>query len=117
MPGYILFLHRDSQSMNGLSPEAMAQMLKDFGTWTAKMREDGRYVGSDRLTEATKTVSAKGTQFAVTDGPFAESKEIVGGYYHITAKDFAEACEVAKGYPMLKHGGRVEVRQIFEMQN
>jgi hypothetical protein len=115
MPSFILLLHRNSQSMSDLSPEATAQLLKDFGTWTAKMRSEGRYVGSDRLTEAVKTVSAKGGQFAVTDGPYAESKEIVGGYYSITAKDFAEACEVAKGYPMLKHGGRVEVRQIFEM--
>ncbi len=51
----------------------------------------------------------------VLDGPYAEAKEIVGGYYLITAKDYDEACEVARGVPTLTYGGSVEVREVDEV--
>ncbi len=51
----------------------------------------------------------------VTDGPYAESKEVVGGFFIIAAKDYEEACKIAQGCPHLKHYGRVEVRQIDKM--
>lgn len=77
------------------------------------MRAEGRYVGGDRLTNDARSVAAPAGRTVVTDGPYAESKEIVGGYFSITAASFDEACAVAAACPSLKYGGRVEVRQIF----
>jgi hypothetical protein len=115
MPGYILLLYSDHGQFDGVAPDAMMQMVKDFGAWVDKMRAEKRLVGGDRLNDVVQSVARKDGRIIVTDGPYAESKEIVGGYFSITAKDLAEASEVARGCPSLKYGARVEVRQIFEM--
>ena len=51
-------------------------------------------------------------QVRVVDGPYAEAKEVVGGYFLIEAADYDEAVEISKGCPHLKYGGRIELRQI-----
>ena len=62
-----------------------------------------------------KILRDKNGKVTVTDGPYAESKEIVGGIFIIAAKDYDEACTIARGCPHLKYYGRVEVREIEKM--
>lgn len=57
----------------------------------------------------------KGKQKAVTDGPYAESKDLVGGYTVVEAKDLAHAAELSKGCPIFESGGLVEVRPVMQM--
>ena len=57
----------------------------------------------------------KGSQKVVTDGPYAEAKDVVGGYSLIEAKDLAQAVEISKGCPILEVGGSVEVRPVMQM--
>lgn len=116
MPNYMLFLHEDQGQFDGRSHDEMMRIIKEYGAWATKMREEKRFVGGEKLAdEAGKVLRSKQGKIVVTDGPYAESKEVVGGYFAITAKDYAEACEVAKECPHLKYGGRVEVRAIHEL--
>ena len=116
MPKYMLFLHEDQGQFDGRSRDEMMKVIKEYGAWAAKMREEKRFVGGEKLADDTgKVLRPKGSKIVVTDGPYAESKEIVGGYFAITARDYDEACTIAKACPHLKYGGRVEVRQIHEL--
>lgn len=116
MPNYMLFLHEDQGQFAGRSDDEIMRIIKEYGAWAAKMREQKRFVGGEKLTEdAGKVLRNKGGKIVVTDGPYAESKEIVGGYFAITAKDYAEACVIAQECPHLKYGGRVEVREVHQL--
>ena len=84
--------------------------------WTDRIRAEGRHKAGDKLTDdAGKIITAQGGRASVTDGPYAESKEVVGGYYIVTASDYEDACQLAASCPHLKFGGRIEVRQIEKM--
>ncbi len=116
MPNYMLFLHEDQGQFDARTQDEMMKVIKEYGAWAAKMREEKRFVGGEKLADdAGRVLRSKGGKIVVTDGPYAESKEIVGGYFAITARDYDEACKIAKECPHLKYGGRVEVRQIHEL--
>lgn len=116
MPKFMLLLHEDQGQFDGRAPDEQVRVTKEYMAWATKMREEKRFVGGEKLTDdAGKVLRPKGGKIVLTDGPYAESKEIVGGYFAIHARDYAEACEIAKQCPHLKFGGRVEVRQIHEL--
>jgi hypothetical protein len=116
MPKYLLFLHEDQGQFDDRSQDEMMRIIQEYGAWAQKMRDEKRFAGGEKLTEdAGKVLRSKGGKIVVTDGPYAESKEVVGGYFAISARDYAEACEIAKECPHLKYGGRVEVREIHEL--
>jgi hypothetical protein len=116
MPKYVLFLHEDQGQFDGRSSDEMMRVIKEYGAWAAKMREEKRFAGGEKLANDTgKVLRPKGGKIVVTDGPYAESKEIVGGYFAITAHDYDEACKIAHECPHLKYGGRIEVRQVHEL--
>jgi len=116
MPNYMLLLHNRLDRPRPSSPDEFAAMMKAYMAWTDKIRAEGRHKGGQKLAEnAGKIMRSDGGRVTITDGPYAESKEIVGGFYVISAKDYKEACQVAEGSPHLKYGGRIEVREIEEM--
>ena len=116
MPNYMLFLHEDQGQFDGRAHDEMMRIIAEYGAWAGKMRDEGRFVGGEKLDDdAGKVLRPKGGKIVVTDGPYAESKEVVGGYFAIKARDYAEACEIAKACPHLKYGGRIEVRQVHEL--
>jgi hypothetical protein len=116
MPNYMLLLHRISDQPLSSSPDEMMAITKDYMTWAEKMRAEGRLKGGDKLTnDAGKVMRVKDGRVTVTDGPYAESKEILGGYFAISAKDYDEACSLAESCPHLRYGGRIEVRQVEQM--
>ena len=116
MPNYMLFLHEDQGQFDGRAPDEMMRIIEEYGAWAETMRDAKRLAGGEKLTDdAGKVLRPKAGKIVVTDGPYAESKEIVGGYFAITAKDYAEACEIAKECPHLKYGGRIEVREVHQL--
>jgi hypothetical protein len=116
MPNYMLFLHQNSNQPRPSSPDDIMAITKAYMSWADRMRTEGRLKGGDKLTfDAGKVMRAKDGKVTVTDGPYAESKEIVGGYFTISAKDYDEACRVAESCPHLGYGGRIEVRQVDQM--
>ena len=115
-PNYMLLLHNGLSRPAPSSPDDFAAMMKAYMVWTDKIRTEGRLKAGQKLADdAGKIMRANGGRVTITDGPYAESKEIVGGFYVISAKDYKEACHVAEDSPHLKFGGRIEVREIQEM--
>ena len=116
MANYMLFLHRNSSRPAPRSPDEMMAMTKAYMGWADRMRAEGRLKGGDKLTDDPGKVMRPGDgQVTVTDGPYAESKEILAGYFMISAKDYDDACHVAESCPHLGYGGRIEVRQVDQM--
>ena len=96
------------------SPELWKKHMMKWKTWMEGLGSQGRFVSGQPLNEDGSVI--RGKKKVVTDGPFAESKEIVGGYLMIKAKDLKEAVELSKGCPLLEHDGIVEVRELQELK-
>lgn len=107
-----LFLYRGGEASR--SPEKMQQSMQKWMAWFKQLSENGhiKHPGHP-LERAGKLV--KGKQKTVTDGPFAEAKDVVGGYTLVEAKDIAQAVELSKGCPIFEVDGTVEVRPIMKM--
>jgi hypothetical protein len=95
-----------------LSKEALEEQVERRIAWMKQLARDGHFHQNDRLDSAATTISGKAR--SVTDGPFAEAKDVVGGYLVVNAVDLAQAVELAKGCPIFEVGGRVEVRAILD---
>jgi hypothetical protein len=108
MPDFILLLRRPVGPPPALSPEQAAAMTKDYVGW----RAEGRLKAGEKLTNDGRVMTAAAGRTVTTDGPYAESKELLGGFYVIAAQDYDEACRLAEGCPHLKYGGNIEIRQI-----
>jgi len=95
------------------SPEQMQKSMQKWMAWMKTLADRGHVKDQGLPLERTgKTVSGK--QKAVTDGPYAESKDVVGGFTIVEARDIAEAVELSKGCPIFEGGGVVEVRPVLQ---
>jgi hypothetical protein len=99
-----------------LSERERDAVMRDYGAWTRQLDETGQHVASGRLQPTTRaaTVRSNGGKPTVIDGPFAETKEQVGGFHLIDAADRDEAVSIASRIPTLRVGGTVEVRALRE---
>lgn len=106
------YLYRGG-NMDG-SPEEQQKRIQKWTAWFKELTEKGylKAIGNP-LESAGKVV--KGEKKSVTDGPFAEAKDVIGGYSIIEARDLEQAAEIAKGCPILEASGSVEVRPIRKM--
>ena len=109
-----LLLFRGSQWDKGMSPEQIQKTMDQFMGWFERLKEQGKVKGGQPLEREGRVVSGKGGR-TVADGPFAESKEAIGGYFLVTADSLDEAVAIAKQCPILEYGSTVEVRPIAEM--
>jgi hypothetical protein len=106
-----VFLYRGGE--RPASPEQGQQVMQKWMAWFKSMADKGHIVDRGQPLEPSgKTV---GAGKVVSDGPFAEAKDVVGGYTLIKASDVSQAAEIAKGCPILDRGGRVEVRPVMKM--
>ena len=116
MPKYMLLLHDDPSVFATVSPEQMQQIIEKYMAWGKKLSHAGVLVGSDKLTdEPGRVMRGRNGQVRVTDGPYSESKEVLGGYYTIEAASYEQAMDRARDSPHLAYGGTIEVRQIDDM--
>jgi hypothetical protein len=107
-----LFLYRGGSRPT--SPQEAQAVMQLWMNWMQELARQGHMKDRGQpLDPAGKVVS--GREKAITDGPFAEAKDLVGGYTLITAADLAEAAELAKGCPVFDRGGSVEVRPVMKM--
>jgi len=109
---YIL-LFRGNDWHKGLSPEEMQNVAGQWMAWFKRLTEQGKAIAGNPLKGEGKLVSGNNGR-VVADGPFAESKEAIGGYFLLQVKDFDEAVAIAKQCPGLPHGAVVEVRPVAE---
>lgn len=113
MDKYMLLFRSEvpnEDAFQDLSPEDMQAEIQKWNNWIGGIAAQGKFISSDALYPTGKVVN--GSAHLITDGPFVESKEIVGGYLMMHAESLDEAVEAAKGCPIFETEGRVEVRQI-----
>jgi hypothetical protein len=108
--GYML-VFRGTDWCKGLSPQEMQQVGTDWMAWYKRLSDEGKVTAGNPLEPAGKIVSGKGGR-VVADGPFAESKEAIGGYFLLQVGSQDEAVAIAQQCPGLPYGVRVEVRPV-----
>src|SRR2546425_976252 len=108
-----LLLFRGSSWDKGLSPEQLQRTMDQFMTWFERLKQQGKVKVGQPLERTGKIVSGKNGRI-VADGPFAESKEAIGGYFLLQVKSLDEAVAIAKKCPGLAYGAVVGVRPVAE---
>jgi hypothetical protein len=107
MPQFILLLRDDQKAFNGLSPEEMQQLMQKYGDWRRS-----KAVSGQKLADGDGRVLRKlNGKPSVIDGPFAEAKEVMAGFFVIEAANYDEAVATAKTCPHMEFGS-IEVRAI-----
>lgn len=115
MKQFLLLLHEDVEKLNELSPKEMEELANAHMNWANKLAEKGHLISGDGLHE--KSVLITGKDGVVKDGPYLESKEIIGGYYLLQADDLETIVALAKECPTHLCGGTTEIRPIMEMED
>jgi hypothetical protein len=112
MPQFMLLLYETPGDFQGMSPEEIQKLLQKYSAWTQKVGAAGKLVGGHKLVEeGGKRMTRNGGKLTVVDGPYAETKEAIGGYFILKARDYGEAVELASDCPHLQYG-RIDVRQV-----
>lgn len=111
MKDFMLIFIGKSYSEMGLSPEQMQEQMGKWWGWQSQMEEKGVLKGGHALQADVRRITGKDR--IVSDRASTELKELVGGYYIVSAKDLEGASEIAQGYPDYEFGGTVEVREVM----
>jgi hypothetical protein len=112
MKEFMMIFHSAYNPQFKPSAEQMQQSIKQWQDWMGGIAAQGKFVGTNRLGFEGKTLKPNNI---VTDGPYAEVKEMVGGYVIVKADTIDEALKLAEGCPILAVGGNVEVRNIMQL--
>ena len=107
-----LYLYRGGSRPD--SPADGEKVMQQWLAWFKELGEKGNLKDGGQPLEPTGKV-VTGKQKTITDGPYAESKDLVGGYTLVEARDISQAAELSKGCPIFDRGGTVEVRPIMKM--
>jgi hypothetical protein len=112
---YLCLIYDDESKMGTTPKEQMEAMMGEYFAFTEGIKQSGHYVGGEALqpTHTATAVRVRNGKISTTDGPFAETKEQLGGYYLINAKDLNDAIQVAAKIPSSRIG-TVEIRPIQE---
>ena len=112
---YLCLIYEDEKAWQNMSEADMQKGMAEYNAFTENIKQNGNYVGGEALqpTNTAKSVRVRNGKLSTTDGPYVETKEQLGGYYLIKAKDLNDAVQVASRIPGAKHG-TVEVRPIME---
>jgi hypothetical protein len=116
MPQYMLLIYGPTEG--GPSPEELQAQMPRWFEYTQQLQDDGVMVAGDALhgAEAATTVRVRGGETQITDGPFAETKELLGGYYVVDVPDLDTALKYASRMPNIEYGS-VEVRPVMVFDN
>ncbi len=106
-----MLLFRGTDWHKGLSPEEIQEVVKQMYAWLERLTAEGKAKAGKPLFPEGKVVSQKKGR-VVADGPFAESKEAIGGFFLLEVGSLEEAAEIAKDFPGLNYGASVEVRPV-----
>lgn len=109
-----MLLFRGTYWDKDLSPEQIQKVVSDWMAWFDGLTREGKALSGHPLTNEGRIVSGKKGR-VVADGPFAESKEAIGGYFYLRVADMDEAVKIAQQCPGLDYGLAVEVRAVADM--
>jgi hypothetical protein len=111
---YLCLIYDDEKKMGKMSREEGEKFMGEYFAFTDGVKKSGHYIGGDALhpVHTATTVRLRNGKLSTTDGPFAETKEQLGGFYMIEAKDLNDAIQVAAKIPSAKTGS-IEVRPVM----
>ena len=113
MDNYLLLLHEDPSQYAALSPSDIQAIIEQYRIWSRKLAEAGRLVEGHKLSdEGGKRVRAGKGSPLVTDGPYAESKDVIGGLFVVKASSYDEAVKLVSDCPHLRGRNEIELRKI-----
>lgn len=118
MNRYMLVLHDtiEGNPFMTMSPEELQAAIGEYSAWSERLAAAGRLEGGEKLMdEGGRQMTRRGDEVVVVDGPYAEAKEVIGGYYVIRAESYDHAVELCRDHPHLAFGGRIDVRQVDPM--
>ena len=112
---YLCLIYENEAAYGSISKEDMDKMMSEYFAFTNDTKAAGQYIGGEALqpTQSATTVRVRGGKVQTTDGPFAETKEQLGGYYLVEARDLNEAIQIAGRIPGARFGC-VEVRPVID---
>jgi hypothetical protein len=112
---YLCLIYENEQDWASLSEDQGNAILQEYHAFTDAYRKSGHVLAGDALqpTQTATTVRVRNGKLSTTDGPFAETREQLGGYYLVEAKDLNEAIQIAAKIPAARNGS-IEVRPIME---
>jgi hypothetical protein len=115
---YALLIYDDQHAFGKLDEQTRASVYEEYGKFAAGLEEKGQMRGGEELqpTTTATTVRMKDGKTLTTDGPYAETKEQLGGFFLIECDNLDEAIDAAAKIPSVKAGGTIEVRPIVEDQ-
>jgi hypothetical protein len=112
MPEYILFLHESPGAFDGISPEEMQAVIKRYSAWRDSLVARGHTAGGKKLRDGVgRVMKHHGGKTVVKDGPYAESREVIGGFFTFPAESFDQAAELSRDCPHLEYGV-IEIREV-----
>jgi hypothetical protein len=112
---YLCLIYDEEKKIGALPKSEMDAFMGEYFSFTEAIRKSGHYLAGEALqpVETATTIRTRNGKVATTDGPFAETKEQLGGFYLINAKDLNDAIQVASRIPSARYGS-IEVRPIME---
>ncbi len=114
MSKYMYLFRGGEEQRSQLSEAEMQSHMQKWVTWMDRLAKSGKLVDGSPLRKNERKV-VSGSEKIVSDGPFAEGKELVGGYLIVNAEKLDDAAEIAKDCPIFEHNGTVEVAEILPM--
>jgi hypothetical protein len=113
---FLLMIHSDEREWAALPEEEQKAVVEEFGEFARRARESGKLVGSGQLqpTDRATTVRVQNGETVVTDGPYEETKQALGGYFLVDCGSIDDAIELARQLPAPRTSGAVEVRPVYE---
>src|SRR5262249_20217488 len=112
---FMLILFEKPGDFAAMSPEEIQKLIVEYNTWTGKVAAAGNLIDGHKLREeGGKRMVQTAGKLAVTDGPYAETKEVIGGVFLIKAASYDEAVKIASDCPHLRFG-RIEIRRLDPM--
>jgi hypothetical protein len=113
MTDYLFLFRGGDAAMAKMSPEQLQQNMGKWMAWIEDLTRNGTFKAGEPLDAKGKVI--RGKKQVVTDGPYAESKDLVGGYLIVRAANLAQAADIAKGCPIFENDGSVEIREIRQL--
>jgi hypothetical protein len=115
---FLFTIHHDEDELYSLPEQELQALVDSALEYDDELRRSGHYIASNALQPArtARTIRVRGGRVSTTDGPFAETKEQLGGFFLIEARDMDEACRIAARFPPARIGV-IEVRPVQELQH
>lgn len=116
MPKFLLILRGDPDTWRHQTPDEIQALIERFEAWAGALMGEGRFLDGKKLADGEgRVLEREGTTVKVTDGPYGETKELVGGFHLLEADDYDHAVRLCRNHPELSIRGSVEIRRLDPM--